>query len=91
MCQPYPYCPRLTIPRGFHPYPLINGRKCVKTGPNSVANSLRYDGAHPKALDGLKPFKDFVTPSFVTTISSMNGADLSRVCTVSVNTCTSVN
>ena len=32
----------------------------------------------PKALEGFKPFRSFVTPSLVTTISSMKGADLSR-------------
>ena len=32
----------------------------------------------PKALEGFKPLRSFVRPSLVTTISSMNGADLSR-------------
>ena len=39
-----------------------------------------WDESHqvdPKAFDGFNPLRSFVTPSLVTTISSMDGGDLS--------------
>ena len=48
---------------------------------NSVANSFKnlgWSSPGPKAFEGFRPFSNFVTPSLVTTMSSTNGADLSR-------------
>ena len=56
-------------------------KRCVYTGPYSFANSFRTPGwssSGPKAIEGFRPLRSFVTPSFVTTISSMNGVGLSR-------------
>ena len=44
----------------------------------------------PKAFEGFRPFSNFATPSLVTTMSSMNRADLSIrgtwLCSILVNT-----
>ena len=68
-------------------------KRCANTGPIFFANSFRtlgWSSSGPKALEGFRLLRSFVTPSFVTIISSMNGADLSRsgtwLCTVLVNT-----
>ena len=68
--------------------------KCLAyIGPNSVANSFKtlgWSSSGPKAFEGFRPFCNFVTPSLVTTMSSMNGTDLSRrgtwLCSLLVNT-----
>ena len=46
-------------------------------GVNSFRVLLGWRSSGPKA-EGSNHLRRFVTPSFVTTISSMNGADLSR-------------
>ena len=78
---------------GISPVLIDCWKRCANTGPNSFANSFRtlgWSSSGPKALDGFRPLRSFVTPSFVTTLLSMNGTDLSRsgtwVCTVLVNT-----
>ena len=60
---------------------------------NSVANSFRtlgWSSSGPKSFEGFRPSSNFVTPSLVRTMSSMNGADLSRrgtwLCSLLVNT-----
>ena len=55
-------CLQETIPWGFHLCQSI----------------VEKDGQIPKAFEGFRPFSNFVTPSLVTTMSFMNGADLSR-------------
>ena len=50
--------------------------KMDNIGHNSVANSFRTLGwisAGPKGFEGSRPFSNFVTPSLVTTMSSVNG------------------
>ena len=57
-------------------------KRCENIGPNSVANffrSLGRSSSGPKAFEGFSPFSNFVTPSLVTTMSSMNGTVLSRI------------
>ena len=84
---------------GISPVLIDCWKRCANTGPNSFANYFRTLGwslSGPKALDGFRPLRSFVTPSFVTKIPSMNVADLSRIkkvqvgktwlCTVLVNT-----
>ena len=56
-------------------------KRCVSTGPNSVASSFRTLGwspSGPKALEGFKPLRSLVTTSLETAMSSTEGADLSR-------------
>ena len=51
-------------------------KRWAKTGPNSVASSFRtlgWNSSGPKALEGFKPLRSLVTPSFETTMSSMEG------------------
>ena len=53
-------------------------KRWAKTGPNSVASPFRtlgWSSSGPKALEGFKPLRSLVTPSFETTMSSMKGAD----------------
>ena len=66
---------------GISPVLIDFWKRCANTGPNSFANSFRtlgWSSSRPKAYEGFRPLRSSVTPSFVTTISSMNGADLSR-------------
>ena len=70
-----------TILWRFHPCQETFGRDRQKTEPNSVASSFRtlgWSSSGPKALEGFKPLRSLVTPSFETTMSSMKGADLLR-------------
>ena len=64
----------------------------ANTGPNSVVNFFRtlgWSSLRPIAFEGFRRFSNFVTPSLVTTMQSINGADLSRrktwLCSVLVN------
>ena len=68
-------------------------KRWTKTGPKSFANSFRtlwWSSPGPKALEGFKLLKSFVTPSFETTMSSIRGADLLRngtsLCSFLLNT-----
>ena len=77
----------------FSPVSIDCWKRWANTGPKSVANSFRTLGSGPsgpKAMDGFNILRSFVTPSVVTTLSSMDGADLSRrgtwLCSVLVNT-----
>ena len=66
---------------GISPVSRDFWKRWTKTGPNSVASSFRTLGRSslgPKALEGFKPLRSLVTPSFETTMSSMKGADLLR-------------
>ena len=68
-----------TIPWGFHLCQSIVEKDGQILG-LTVANSFRtlgWSSSGPKAFEGFRPFSNFVTPSLVTTMSSMNGADLS--------------
>ena len=70
-----------TILWGFPTCQETFGRDGQKTGPNSVASSFRtlgWSSSGPKALEGFKPLRNLVTPSFETTMSSMTRADLLR-------------
>ena len=40
--------------------------------------TTHWSSSGPKAFEGFRLFSNFVTPSLVTTMFSMNGADLSR-------------
>ena len=80
---------------GISPLSIDCWKRWANTEPNSVANSFRtlgWSSSGPKAFEGFRPFSNFkfVTPSLVTTMSSMNGADLSRrgtwLCSDLVNT-----
>ena len=59
---------------GISPLTIDCWKRWTNTGPNSVASS---SSGH-KACEEFRPFSIFVTHSLVTTMSSMNGADLSR-------------
>ena len=66
---------------GISPVSRDCWKRWAKTGPNSVASSFRtlgWSSSGPKALEGFKPLRSLVTPSFETTMSSMKGADLLR-------------
>ena len=70
-------CLQETIPLGISPLSIDCRKRWVNTGPNSVANSFKtlgWSSSGPKAFEGFRPFSNFVTPSLVTTMSSMNGA-----------------
>ena len=70
-----------TILWWFHPCQRDFWKRWAKTGPNSVASSFRtlgWSALGPKALEGFKPLRSLVTPSFETTMSSLKGADLLR-------------
>ena len=56
-------------------------KRWPKTGSNSVASSfmtLGWSSSGLKALEGFKPLRSLVTPSFETTMSSMKRTDLLR-------------
>ena len=66
---------------GISPLSIDCWKRWANIGPNSVANSFKtlgWNSSGPKAFDGFRPFSNFVTPSLVTTMSAMNGNDLSR-------------
>ena len=78
---------------GTSPVSIDCWKRFENTGSNYVTNSFRtlgWSSSGPKALEGFKPLRSFVTPSLVTTMSSMDGADQSRrgtwLCLVLVNT-----
>ena len=53
--------------------------KCADAGPNLFASSfrtLRWSSLGSTAFDGFKPFSNLITPSGITTIISMKGAEL---------------
>ena len=66
---------------GISPLSIYCWKRWAIIGPNSVANffkTLGRSSSGPKAFEGFRPFSNFETPTLVTTMSSMNGADLSR-------------
>ena len=78
---------------GISPLSIDCWKRWANIGPNSVANSFKtlgWSSSGLKAFEGFRPFSNFVTPSLVTTMSSMNGTDLSRrgtwLCSLLVNT-----
>ena len=79
---------------GISPLSIESWKRWANTVSYSIANSFRtlgWSSSGPKAFEGFRPFSNFVSPSFiVTTMLSMNGADLSRrgtlLCSVLVNT-----
>ena len=81
-----------TIRLGFHLCQLI-AEKDQQISDLTVASSFRTLGlssSGPKALEGFKPLRSIITPSFETAISFMKGADLFRsgtwVCSFLLNT-----
>ena len=56
-------------------------KRWANTGTNYVTNSFKtlgWSSSVHKALDGFDPFRSFVTPFLLTTMSPMNVADLYR-------------
>ena len=69
-----------TIPLGFHQCQLIaeKGEQIPDLTLLLAPLGLGWNSSGPKALEGFKPLRSFITPSLETTKSSMKGADLSR-------------
>ena len=66
---------------GISPSSIDCWKRWENIGPNSIANSFKtlgWSSSGPKAFEGFRLFSNFVSPSLVTTMSSMNGVDLSR-------------
>ena len=88
-CKPGTYLPLCTgdkfLQRPFlrdFTFAIDCWKRLANIGPNYVANSFKtlgWSSSGPKAFEGFRPFSNFVTPSLVTTMSSMNGADLSGI------------
>ena len=63
---------------GISPVSIDCWNRWANIGPNSEASSFRTLGwspSGPKALDGFKPLRSFITPTAKTTIAFMKGAD----------------